>query len=352
MIKHVLVTGASGFIGRVLCDALAAAGHTVRVASRGLGEPAQDEANRNVASSPSAVQSRVAVGTIGPDTDWSSALEGVDAVVHLAGQTHVPPNASAEVLAELRSVNVAGTERLARMAATAGVKRLVFVSSIKVSGEQSVGAPFAETDQPNPHDAYAVSKWEAENLLRQIAADTGLEVVIVRPPLVYGPGVGGNFVRLMEAVARGIPLPLGCVRNARSLVYVGNLANALVVCLAHEAAAGQTFLVSDGTDLSTPELVRKLAHAMNRPARLLPIPAFLIRLAAAMAGRPDAARRLLGSLAVSSGKIREKLGWVPPYTLAQGLEETAAWFKASGAGVGGSLQTVPADSRHSPGTPE
>ena len=306
-----LVTGASGFVGRALCAALARRGFPVRAAVRGSTDdrPAGCEC--------------VHVGSLSSSCDWTAALSGVATVIHLAARAHVMREIAADPLAEFRTVNVAGTERLARQAAQSGVKRLVFVSSIKVNGERtSEGQRFSEADSPCPQDAYGMSKWEAEQALRRVADETGLDIVVVRPPLVYGPGVKGNFATMLKVLHRGIPLPLASVRNRRSLLFVGNLADALIRCATHPAAAMQTYLVSDGEDLSTPELLRRLGSAAGKPARLLPCPAGLLRLAGKMTGKSGAVDRLLGSLQVDSGKIRRELGWSPPYPVDLGLKAT------------------------------
>ena len=232
---------------------------------------------------------------------------------------------SADPLEEFRKVNLHSTTNLARQAAQAGVKRLVYVSSIKVNGEETrEGQKFSETDPPAPQDPYAISKWEAEQALHRVAGETGLEVVIVRPPLVYGPGVKGNFAQMLNVVAKGIPLPFASVRNLRSLIYVGNLADALIACAIHPAAAGQTYLVCDGEDVSTPDLLRQLATGMGVLARLLPCPPALLRLAGKLTGKSHQMGRLLDSLQVDGGKIRRDLGWRPPYTLREGLQNTVA----------------------------
>lgn len=305
----VLVTGANGFVGRAVCTVLRQAGHATLPAVR----------------RPSGLAEERVVGDIDPATDWRAALSGVESVVHLAARVHMMHDSAVDPLAAFRSINTAGTLNLARQCATAGVQRFVFVSSVKVNGEERA-APYTEADTPAPEDAYAISKWEAEQGLRQIGAATGLEVVILRPPLVYGPGVGANFLALLRAVARGIPLPLGAINNQRSLIYVGNLADAIVRCLDHPAAAGQTFLVSDGEAVSTPELMRRMAAALGRDARLVALPVPLLRAAAALARKSALVTRLAGSLAIDSSKIRRKLDWSPPFTLDEGLRETVAWY--------------------------
>ncbi len=311
---RILVTGANGFVGGALCVQAAARGWRVRGATRGECQMAAVE--------------NIAVGMIDAETDWTPALQGVDVVIHLAARVHVMHDAAVDPLAAFRDFNLHGTMNFARQAARAGVRRFVFVSSIKVNGEQrSSGRAFTESDQADPQDPYAVSKWEAEQALQRMADETGMEVVIVRPPLVYGPGVKGNFAQMLKVLAKRIPLPLASVHNLRSLVYIGNLADALIACAAHPAAAGQTYLVSDGEDLSTPSLLRQLGVAMGRPALLLPCPPGLLRLAARVTGKADQMQRLQGSLQVDSGKIRRELGWTPPYTLQQGLQETAEWYR-------------------------
>ena len=311
----VLVTGANGFIGRALCDVLAASGRRVRQAVR-----------MPVPSLPDAM----AVGDIGADTDWRTALEGVSGVVHLAARTHVLRETATDPLTEYRKINVSATKRLARSAAAGGVRRLVFVSSVKVNGEHTEERPFTEDGAPRPKDAYGVSKWEAEQALSRIAAETGLEVVVLRPPLVYGPGVKGNFLRLMNLVARGVPLPLGAVDNRRSFIYSGNLTGAIATALDASQAAGRTYLVSDGEDVSTPDLVRGLARALGVKPRLLSLPLAALGLGATLAGKRAEFARLTGSLQVDSSRIRRELGWEPRYSLARGLEETARWFLDGG----------------------
>ncbi|MDZ7641614.1 MAG: NAD-dependent epimerase/dehydratase family protein [Desulfurivibrio sp.] len=252
-----------------------------------------------------------------------AALAGVDCVVHTAARAAVMADPVADPLVALREVNVAGTRRLAEQAAGAGVRRLVFISSVKVNGERTAPeAPFLFSDTPAPEDAYAISKWEAEQALWQVAAQTGLEVVVVRPPLVYGPGVGGNFARLLGLVARGWPLPLGAVNNRRSLVALANLVDLLRVCVDHPAAAGRTFLVADGDDLSTPELLRRLALAMGRPVRLLPVPPVFLWRAGRLLGREAELARLLSSLQVDISFTRRTLGWEPPVRVDDALRET------------------------------
>lgn len=315
-IRKILVTGATGFVGSALCERLLADGNVVRAAVR-TGD--------SVAYLPSGVDA-VPVGSIGADTDWSKALTpDIDSVVHLAARVHVMADNAVDPLAEFRKVNVEGTERLARMAAKAGVRRLIYLSTIKVNGEGKP-EPYREEDGPAPAEPYATSKWEAEVALKRVAAETGLEVAIIRPPLVYGPGVKANFHSLLEMVYRRVPLPLAGIHNKRSLICVGNLVDAISVCLTRTEAIGQTYLVSDGDDISTPELIRRTAFAMGKKQCLLPIPSNLLRRVGKVAGKGPAVERLLGTLAVDAGKIRRELGWIPPFTMEEGLAETSAWF--------------------------
>jgi UDP-glucose 4-epimerase len=304
---RVLVTGAAGFVGRALCEALARAGHRVVPAVR------------SHASAPDAV----ALGDIGPATDWGPVLSGCDGVVHLAARVHAAPVNGGGDVSAYRRVNTEATLNLARQAAHAGVKRLVFVSTIKVNGEARVG-PCRETDVEAPVGAYAVSKWEAELGLRRIARETGLEIAVLRPPLVYGPGVRANFLQLMRAIERGWPLPLGAIRNQRSLLYLGNFTDALRVCLEHPGAAGRTFLLDDGKAVSTPELIRALARAMGRPARLFPVPPWLLRATSRPFGGAARLSRLTDSLYVDASAIRSQLDWLPPHSMAEGLAATVA----------------------------
>jgi len=304
---QVLITGANGFVGRALVSALSGAGHTVVPAvRRATGLPNQ-----------------VLVGELGPATDWDGALAGCEAVVHLAARVHVMRDEASDPLAEFRRVNSEGTLKLAREAVKAEVKRFVFISTVKVNGEGR-DEPYRETDVPAPEDAYAVSKWEAEQGLHRIAQETGLEVVILRPPLVYGPGVKANFLRLRHIVQRGWPLPLGAIRNRRSLLYLGNFVDAIRLCVEHPAAAGQTFLLDDGEAVSTPDLVRALATAMGRPARLLAVPVGMLEFVGALLGKRAAVARLAGSLYVDSAAIRSRLGWTPPFSMEAGLAATVA----------------------------
>jgi nucleoside-diphosphate-sugar epimerase len=270
----------------------------------------------------------VSVGSIDGFTDWTPALKGVDAIIHLAARVHVMRDTALDPLTEFLKANLHGTINLAIQAANAGIKRFVYVSSIKVNGEQtSEVRGFTEADPVDPQDPYAISKWQAEIALREIAAERGLEVVIVRTPLVYGPGVKGNFIRLLKAADKGIPLPLANAHNLRSLLYVGNMVDALLLCATQPAAAGQTYLLGDDEDVSTSALLRSLGEAMGRPARLFRFHPVLLKLAGRMAGKAGQVERLLGSLRVDSGKIRRELNWKPPYTLQQGLQATAAWYR-------------------------
>ncbi|HEY3044907.1 MAG TPA: SDR family oxidoreductase [Vicinamibacterales bacterium] len=310
---RILVTGATGFVGTALLRQLIADGRSVARATVRL------EAN----ALPAGIERVVAgdLDDLNRGADWRPALAGMDAVVHLAARVHVMREAVDDPLTAFRRINVAATLALARQAAAAGVRRFVYLSSIKVNGEAGV---YTDHDPPAPADAYGISKHEAELGLRQLAHDTGLEVVIIRPPLVYGPGVRANFLSLMRAVARGIPLPLGAVHNRRSLVALGNLVDFIMICLEHPAAANELFLVSDGEDLSTTDLIRRLARAMDRPARLIPVPSPLLMAAATLLGKRDVATRLLGSLQVDISKARRVLHWAPPISVDEGLKRAVA----------------------------
>jgi nucleoside-diphosphate-sugar epimerase len=309
----VLVTGANGFVGRELDGELLRRGYLVRGALRQFGSGASlvDGAEP------------VVVGTINAATDWKAALAGCDVVVHLAARVHVMHDKASDPLAEFREVNTEATLNLARQAAQAGVRRFVFISTIKVNGEGR-DEPYREADAPAPLDAYAISKWEAEQGLQRIAQETGLEVVILRPPLLYGPGVKANFQRLIQAVARGWPLPFGAVRNRRSLLYLGNFVDAIRLCVEHPGAAGQTFLLDDGEPVSTPDVARALARAMNRPARLLAVPVGVLQFVGTLLGKRAEVARLAGSLYVDSSAIRSRLGWKPPFSMEEGLAATVA----------------------------
>jgi len=293
----VLVTGASGFVGKALCAEFLA---------------------QNVPVTP------IKLSQDAPES-IAQALRKCSVVVHLAARVHVMQDASLDPLSDYRRTNVEATLNLAALAAVAGIRRFIFVSSVKVNGESTgVGHFFREDDVPAPQDAYGISKMEAEQGLRQIATETGIEVVIIRPPLVYGPGVKANFAALMRAVQRGWPLPLGAVHNQRSLVALDNLVDFIIACINHPAAANQTFLVSDGQDLSSSDLVRGMAQVAGVPARLLPVPVSLLRLAGRMLGKGDALDRLCGNLQLDSSKARELLGWKPPVSVIEGLRRAVA----------------------------
>lgn len=311
-----LVTGAAGFVGRALCCRLLSEKNQVRGTVRGKAPSS---------SLPTGVVSFPV--TVGTDTDWDGSLDGVDTVVHLAARVHVMNDTLVDPLAEFRRVNVEGTLNLARQAAEAGVRRFIFVSSIKVNGEVTpLGKPFTAEDAPAPADPYGISKREAEDGLRQLAADTGMEVVIIRPPLVYGPGVKANFLSVMRWLSKGVPLPLGGIRNRRSLVALDNLVDLIATCIDHPAAANQTFLAGDGEDLSTGDLLRRMAAALGKPARLLPVPAWMLETGATLLGRRALAQRLCGSLQVDIAKARTLLNWTPPVSVDEALRKTARHF--------------------------
>jgi UDP-glucose 4-epimerase len=268
-------------------------------------------------------------GELSGQTDWRAALDGVQAVVHAAARVHVMRETAGQPLAEFRRVNVDGTLRLARQAAESGVRRFVFISSIKVNGEETApGRPFTEHDVPRPRDPYGISKLEAEQGLWELSRQTGMEVVVIRPVLVYGPGVRGNVLTMLRWLRRGLPVPLGAVHNKRSLVALDNLVDLTMASLAHPAAAGRTLLVSDDHDVSTTELLQRMAAALKVRARLIPVPVAWLRAAATIVGHGDLARRLCGSLQVSLEQTQATFGWRPRVGLDAALEETARHFLA------------------------
>jgi UDP-glucose 4-epimerase len=314
LMPEILVTGATGFIGKAVVQRLLQEDQTRRVAVA---------VRRNVQQWPARVLPYL-TGNLEPAADWSVALEGISIVVHCAARVHVMAETVKNPLAEFRRVNVQATENLARQAAAVGVRRFVYVSSIKVNGEATqLGHPFTADDVVAPLDDYGVSKMEAEQCLREIAQNTGMEVIIIRPPLVYGSGVKGNFANMIRWLKRGVPLPLGAINNLRSLVSLDNLVDLIHTCLTHPAAVNQTFLVSDGEDLSTTELLRRMGQALGRPALLIPVPVGWFKLVAALVDKPDVAQRLCGSLQVDIEKNWRLMGWTPPLTLDDGLKKAA-----------------------------
>jgi len=305
--KRVLLTGATGFVGRSIQRRLIADGdYKLTIATRREVEVPDGGRVFKMAG-------------LTAETDWSDILQTVDIVIHAAARAHVMKNEGGDALTEYRKVNVEGTLQLARQAIKTGVQRFVFISSIGVNGNINKGA-FAAEDTPNPADLYAQSKYEAEQALWELTENTDMELVIIRPPLVYGPNAPGNFGSLVHWIYKGIPLPLGAIHNKRSLVGLDNLVDLIITCIGHPAAANEVFLVADGQDVSTTKLLRGVAKAMGRPARLLPIPAGLLQLGATVLGKKAMAQRLLGSLQVDISKTQQVLGWQPPLTFEQGLK--------------------------------
>lgn len=304
----VLLTGASGFVGNAVLKTAHQHSLKIRPVFRSID---------SVKGHPEAVL----VSELDGAADWLQALKGVDVVIHAAARAHIMREEALDPLAEYRRVNVEGTLNLAHQAAAAGVRRFVFISSIKVNGEATaLGHPFTADDVPAPEDAYGQSKAEAEVQLKQMAQETGMEVTIIRPPLIYGPDVKGNFASLVRWVRRGLPLPLGGVtHNRRSLVGLDNLVDLILVCADHPNAANQTFLISDGEDLSTTELLRRIGKTLRRPARLLWVPAGAISLMAGLIGKKVISQRLLGSLQVDINKTSELLDWKPSVAVDEGL---------------------------------
>ncbi len=314
----VLVTGANGFVGNCLCRELIEQGFTVRAAVRSA---------EKTALLPKEVESCI-VGEVGPDTDWSVALDGVDSIVHLAGLAHTIKDKSIDSLQEYRRINSVGTEHLAKIAVQYGVRRLIFVSSIKVNGEYtSTGSSgkmqrFKEESAPSPQDYYAVSKWEAEQSLRKIEKDSGVEVVILRLPLIYGPAVKANFLSLLKLVDSNMPLPLAALKNCRSFLYLGNLVDIIITCMGHPLAAGETFLVSDCQDVSTPDLIKMIAFAMNKKPILFSLHPIILKTLCKILRKTEELEKLTGTLLVDSSKIRNLLGWKPKFTMEEGIRKT------------------------------
>lgn len=320
MRDRILVTGASGFVGAALCRYLQQSGFLVRGSAR-------EQVKLQKSGFPESNELEwVVLHDRSDEGETKHALQGIRAVVHLAARVHVMTDQAPDPLQEFRRVNAGWTDQLARLAALKGVRRFVYLSSIKVNGEQTV-VPFTEQDPPKPKDPYGVSKWEAEQVLARISMRTEMETVVVRAPLVYGPGVRGNFLQLLNILRKGIPLPLASIHNQRSLVYLGNLVDALARCVQDPRAARRTYLVRDVEDLSTPELVRRLAGAMGSRVRLWSCPTSFLYWMGQVAGKREMIDRLVGSLQVNSSKIQTELDWHPPFTVDAGLAETADWFR-------------------------
>ena len=318
----ILITGISGFVGEALACDLISQGYQVYGAVRSLERV---EKNKNISIE------FVEVGEINDKTDWSEALaSGIDVVVHLAARVHVMHETASDPLFMFRQVNVEGTKRLARKAADAGVKRLVYLSSIKVNGGERLLA-YNENDTPVPQGDYGLSKWEAEQELEAISRETGLEVVIIRPPLVYGPKVKANFLRIITLAGKSLPVPFGRLKNLRSMVFLGNLTSAIILCAKHPQAAGHTFLVSDDDDISVRELFGSMAKEIGKPAWMLPIPVFVFFLLGKILGKSAEVDRLVKPLRLDCNLIKEKLGWSPPYSVEKGIKETVQWFKSYSA---------------------
>ncbi|MBD9610147.1 MULTISPECIES: UDP-glucose 4-epimerase family protein [Pseudomonas] len=312
---RILLAGASGFVGSGLIAPLLERGHEITAAVRKLKVDLDSRVTQSL------------VNGLSADQDWQGLLKDQDLVIQLAARVHVMSDESSDPLAEYRKVNVEGTLNLARQAADAGVKRFIFLSSIKVNGEgTALGKPYVADGEEAPSDPYGISKMEAEHALRALAAETGMEVVIIRPVLVYGPGVRANFLSMMRWLDKGVPLPFGAIHNQRSLVALDNLVDLIVTCTEHFAAANQTFLVSDGEDLSTTMLLRRMATALGKPARLLPVPSWMLETGATLLGKQALAQRLCGSLQVDISKTRELLNWKPPVSVDEALRNTAKHF--------------------------
>ncbi|UOG92020.1 MAG: SDR family oxidoreductase [Candidatus Thiothrix sulfatifontis] len=322
--KNILLTGSTGFIGSSLTQHLHQKGYSIIAAVRQISD----------AFSPDIKQ--VSVTDLLPSTNWTSAINKVDTIIHLAARAHILKDQATDPLAAFRETNTYATLNLAQQAANAGVRRFIFISSIGVNGNQTYAQPFTADDDITPlapcgrgaegeglHTPYAISKHEAEIGLRQLATETGMEIVIIRPPLVYGANAPGNFGQLIKTVAHGIPLPLGNIHNQRSLVALPNLIDLITTCIDHPAAANQTFLVSDGEDLSTTELLQRLSRALGKPARLLPIPQSWLETALTLVGKRAIAQRLCGNLQVDISKTRDLLGWIPPVSVDAALRQTA-----------------------------
>lgn len=304
--SNILLTGASGFVGSSLLNALGLEHKIVSVLRK---KPNND------------INDILQVNAIDASTDYSKVINSIDVVIHTAARAHVMKDESTDPLSEYRTVNLDGTLNLARQAAEAGVKRFIFISSIKVNGEQTkIGSRYKSTDTPAPEDPYGISKYEAEQGLLTLAQNTQMEVVIIRPPLVYGPGVKGNFASMIKLVKKGIPLPLGAIHNQRTLVGLDNLVDLISTCIDHPAAANQVFLAGDGQDMSTTELLQNVAKAMGKPSRLIPVPASLLMLSASVLGKKAVAKRLLGSLQVDISKTKEVLSWEAPVSVEEGLK--------------------------------
>jgi len=305
--SSILVTGSTGFVGQRLCEVVAEDGWSVCRAVRYV----------------SGMKNEVVVGELGEKTDWSEALKNIDVVIHLAARVHIMNDSVKDPLAEFRRVNTEGAIHLAKKAADASVKRFIFISSVKVNGElTSADHRFKPDDNYIPTDPYGLSKYEAEQGLLGIAKNTGMEVVIIRPPLIYGPGVKANFSSMMKWINRSVPLPFGAVHNQRSLVALDNLVNFIIHCIEHPKAANEVFLISDGEDVSTTMLLCKVAKAFGKKPRLIPVPVWLMTLAAKLIGKGDVANRLFGSLQIDRSKARELLGWTPVVTMDEQLKKT------------------------------